>query len=115
MSDRHATGIVWFRRDLRLADNPALHAAGEQCERLVLVYIDETGSADDDAWPVGAASRWWLHQSLAALSADIESRGGALAIRRGAALDVLRALVAETGAGAVHWKRLYEARNLLPG
>ncbi len=108
MSDRHATGIVWLRRDLRLADNPALHAAAAACDRLVLAYIDETGSADDDPWQAGEASRWWLHQSLAALADDIAARGGVLTIRRGAALDVLRALVSETGAHAVYWNRLYE-------
>ncbi len=35
-----STAVVWFRRDLRLADNPALEAAANRHDRLVLLYID---------------------------------------------------------------------------
>ncbi|MEN0045320.1 MAG: deoxyribodipyrimidine photo-lyase, partial [Pseudomonadota bacterium] len=42
MTNRHETGIVWFRRDLRLTDQPALHDALEQCNELVLLYIDDS-------------------------------------------------------------------------
>ncbi|MEO0616780.1 MAG: deoxyribodipyrimidine photo-lyase [Pseudomonadota bacterium] len=106
MTDRYATGIVWFRRDLRLTDQPALHDALGRCDRLVLLYIDDSETETD--WAAGAASRWWLHQSLAALGRDIASRGASLALRRGVALDALRAVSAETGATAVFWNRLYE-------
>ena len=57
--------IVWFRQDLRLRDNSALHAAVQRGGAVIPVYIwspDEEGD-----WPPGAASRWWLHQSLRAL------------------------------------------------
>ncbi|MEO0347237.1 MAG: deoxyribodipyrimidine photo-lyase [Pseudomonadota bacterium] len=106
MTDRYATGIVWFRRDLRLTDQPALHNALEHCDRLVLLYIDDSETETD--WPAGAASRWWLHQSLEALSGDIAARGAALTLRRGPAFDTLRAVIAETGAEAVFWNRIYE-------
>ena len=92
--------IVWLRDDLRLADNPALTAAAERGEPIVLVYLlDEVSPG---IRPLGAASRWWLHHSLAAL-------GEQLVLRRGAAEDVIPALVAEVGAGAVFWNRRYGA------
>ena len=92
--------IVWLRDDLRLADNPALTAAAERGEPVVLVYVLDEVSAG--IRPLGAASRWWLHHSLATL-------GPHLVLRRGAAEEVLPALVAETGAGAVFWNRRYGA------
>ena len=61
------SSIVWFRHDLRLADNPALSAAVERERPVVCVFVwapDEEGD-----WPPGAASRWWLHHSLASLDA----------------------------------------------
>ncbi|MCX7960311.1 MAG: DNA photolyase family protein [Burkholderiales bacterium] len=105
-----STAIVWFRRDLRLADNAALAAALERADRLVLVYVHAPD--EDGDWPPGAASRWWLHRSLAALSADIARRGSRLAIRRGPSLDALRALVRETGARLVCYNRVYEPARL---
>ncbi len=101
-----SAAIVWFRRDLRLRDNPALAAALQAHERLVCVYIH---APDEDApWPPGAASRWWLHHSLAALDLDLRERGCALHIRRGASADVLDELIRQTDATAVYWNRLYE-------
>lgn len=98
--------IVWLRRDLRLADNPALEAAVANAGRVTLVYIH--APQEEAPWEPGAASNWWLHHSLAALGADIEKRGGRLLIRRGDSFAQLRALASETGAAAVYWNRLYE-------
>jgi deoxyribodipyrimidine photo-lyase len=96
--------IVWLRDDLRLADNPALSAAALRGEPVVLVYVlDEVSPG---IRPLGGASRWWLHHSLTALTAAV---GGALVLRRGAAEEVIPAIVAETGAGAVYWNRRYSA------
>jgi len=94
--------IVWFRQDLRLADNPALTAAVATGEEVVPVYI-----LDPDATP-GAASRWWLHGSLEALGAELAKWGPALVLRRGRAADVMPALLHETEARAVYWNRCYE-------
>lgn len=104
------TAIVWFRRDLRLADNRALAHALAHAGRVVPVYIH--APEDDGDWPPGAASRWWLHHSLASLGADIARRGGRLVIRRGPSLEALRALIAETGAHLVCYNRLYEPARL---
>lgn len=98
--------LVWFRHDLRLRDNDALCAAAERGEPVIPVYI---WSPEEEAgWPPGAASRWWLHQSLTALEADLRKRDLQLTLRVGPALATLRALAAETGAGAVYWNRRYE-------
>jgi len=97
--------IVWFRDDLRLGDHPALRAALDRGGPVVLLYVlDEVG---DGIRPLGGATRWWLHHSLAAHAAVIAARGGRLVLRRGAAEDVLPGLVAETGADAVFWNRRY--------
>lgn len=95
--------IVWFRRDLRLADNPALTAALAAHDKVLPVYIH--APAEEAPWTPGAASDWWLHQALADLEGQL---GGRLLLRRGESLAVLQDLIAATGARAVYWNRLYE-------
>ena len=97
--------IVWFRNDLRLADNPALHAAVERGEPLVLVYVHDEIS--EGIRPLGGATKWWLHHSLTALRQSIEALGGTLVLRSGKGLDVISRLVDEVSAGAVYWNRRY--------
>jgi deoxyribodipyrimidine photo-lyase len=118
---RPRTSIVWFRLDLRLADNLALNVAVKRGGAVVPVFI--WAPEEESPWPPGAASRWWLHQSLEALSADLRARGSHLIIRRGPTLDTLRVLMNETGADAIFWNRRYEpaliardkkVENLLP-
>ncbi|GAA1221680.1 deoxyribodipyrimidine photo-lyase [Rhodoglobus aureus] len=99
--------VVWLRNDLRLADNPALTAAASEDRPLVVVYIhDETG---DGIRPLGSASKWWLHHSLAALDAALRKLGGQLTLRSGPAARVLPELVDELDAASVHWNRRYTA------
>ena len=101
-----STALVWLRRDLRLTDNPALAAALAQHGQVLCVYVhapDEEGS-----WAPGAASRWWLHHSLAALNAALGQRGSALVLRTGPTLAALGELAREAQATAVYWNRLYE-------
>ncbi|MBI1272542.1 MAG: deoxyribodipyrimidine photo-lyase [Alphaproteobacteria bacterium] len=97
--------IYWHRQDLRLRDNPALCWAAERGP-VIPVYI----LCDDDAgrWPLGGASRWWLHHSLDHLRQTYAKRGITLVFRRGMALEALHALAKETGAKSVTWNRCYE-------
>lgn len=97
--------IVWFRNDLRLADNPALTAATQTgAPVLPLFILEEPG---DDPWPLGGASRWWLHGSLGRLGEACTRLGSSLILRRGDAAQVLTALADETGAASVLWNRRY--------
>jgi deoxyribodipyrimidine photo-lyase len=97
--------LLWFRRDLRLTDNPALARALEN-GAVIPVYIHAPEEEGD--WAPGGASRWWLHHSLSALARDLEARGSRLVIRRGPALPALERLLRETGADRVLWNRLWE-------
>jgi deoxyribodipyrimidine photo-lyase len=99
--------LVWFREDLRLADNPALTAAVERGDPILCVYIHDERS--EGLRPLGAASKWWLGRSLAALSSDISGKGGALHVMTGAADAVIAQLVDQAGIGAVYWNRRYGA------
>jgi len=63
---------------------------------------------EEGDWPPGAASRWWLHRSLAALADELGPRGSQLVLARGPTVRTLRALARETGANAVYWNRRFE-------
>ncbi len=105
-----APSIVWFRQDLRLADNPALARALERPGPLVPLFILDEG--ETAARRPGAAQRWWLHHSLAALDEALKDRGSRLILRRGAASEVLAGVAAETGAKALYWNRCYDPASV---
>lgn len=107
---RPAPCIVWFRRDLRLSDNPALHAALAQYQTIIPLYI--WAPQEDELWEIGAASKWWLHHSITAHAEAIAALGSCLVLRRGKSIDILKQLVKETGAKAVFWNRLYEPSSI---
>ncbi len=102
--------LIWFRRDLRLDDNPALQAALRAGHVPVPVYIH--APEEEAPWAPGAASHAWLHKSLLALDADLRARGSRLVIRRGESLAEIEKLIAETRAEALHWNRLYEPASI---
>ena len=97
--------IVWFRNDLRLADQAAVRAAAAAGPVIAVFVLDD---ATPGKWRVGAAQRWWLHYSLAALAADLGRMGGALVLRRGARPGPRRASPRRPGATAVHALHHYE-------
>lgn len=99
--------ILWFRRDLRLDDNPMLAAAVATGRPLIPVFI-----ADDSVLHLGAAARWRMGEAVAAFSKRLEAVGAPLILRRGDALAQLKALQAETGAGGVWWTRLYDPASI---
>ncbi len=100
------TALVWFRRDLRLADNPALAtAAARHC--CIPVFIHNP--MDEGNWAPGGAGRWWLHHSLQALARDLERRGSRLTVLHASdTIACLCRLALDTGAEAVYWNRLYD-------
>lgn len=98
--------VVWFRRDLRIADNPALTAAVASGRPVVPVFVWAPG--EEGPWAPGGASRWWLHHSLCSLDRELRGRGSRLIVRSGVTRDVLLAVARATGARAVCWNRRYE-------
>jgi deoxyribodipyrimidine photo-lyase len=95
--------VVWFRDDLRLSDHAALHAAAATGRPLICLYLLDEES--EGLRPLGGAARWWLAQSLRALSARLEALGLRLVLRRGRAAQVLPQIASETGASTVYWNR----------
>ena len=93
------TTIVWFRRDLRISDNPALAAAVKRGAVVPLFILDETGRR-----PLGGTSRWWLHHSLTALGKSL----GRLVLRRGDPAQLLPQIAKACGADTVMWNRCHE-------
>ncbi|MEP0392027.1 MAG: deoxyribodipyrimidine photo-lyase [Erythrobacter sp.] len=99
------TQIVWLRRDLRLADNPALYEAAQRGP-VICVYVLDDAAAKTHAY--GGASRWWLHHSLADLAVRLEERGSTLILRKGDCVEELSALSAELGGATIHANHHYE-------
>jgi len=102
--------IHWFRRDLRLADNPSLNAAVERAReidgQLLCLFILDDDTAGEWAW--GGAHRWWLDKSLKNLSETLSERGNALVLRRGKADEVLKDILSAHDIQGVYWNRCYE-------
>lgn len=97
---------MWFRRDLRLADNPALLDA---CSMGPDANPDTDGGVlplfvlDPALWgPAGISRRWYLSQSLTALDASLGQQGGGLSVREGDPVREVLAAAQEVGAGRVH-------------
>ena len=100
------TNIVWLRHELRLDDNPALCRAAQEKDAVVPVYVWNPNP--DAANAPGAASKWWLHHSLTALSAAFAKRGAPLLLRIGNPAEELPHIASECNAKAVFWNRAYD-------
>jgi len=101
-----STSIHWFRRDLRLSDNPALTKSA-QSGQVIPVYILDT--TDNDQFAMGAASRVWLHHSLHALN---KSLGGKLVVLSGDPDALLPQFAKDHDARVVTWTRCYEPKDI---
>lgn len=99
--------IVWFRRDLRLSDHPALHAACSTGVPVIPVVIKDA-SVDG----LGAAPKWRLGMGLSHFETALKGQGARLTYRSGPALEVLQELIKETGAQGVYWSRLYDPQSV---
>jgi len=95
VTDPDATAVVWFRRDLRVGDQPTFLAAASAARRsLALFVLDERL-----LMPSGAARRTFLYRCLRELDATL---GGRLLVVRGDPADVVPRLAAAVGAATVH-------------
>ncbi len=89
------TALWWIRRDLRLTDNPALHAALEAGPVLPVFILDPAFSSSSPR------RKNFLYEGLHALNRDLRQRNSYLVTRNGSPLETLRTLLAETGATAI--------------
>ncbi len=97
--------LLWLRQDLRLHDHPALIAAAAAGPVIPVYVLDDDAPGD---WAMGGAQRWWLHHSLAAHGKALKDKESRLILRRGDAVEILTALLEETGATQIHAIRHYE-------
>ncbi len=99
--------IVWFRQDLRLTDNPALHAAVKSGAPILPLYVVDEDSGEE--WRMGGASRWWLHHSLKSLSNALDNR---LVLKKGDPATIIKNMIESEGVAAVYWNRVYEPQHI---
>ncbi|KAG8071160.1 hypothetical protein GUJ93_ZPchr0006g41640 [Zizania palustris] len=105
--------VVWFRRDLRVEDNPALAAAARTAGEVVPAYV--WSPEEDGPYYPGRVSRWWLSQSLKHLDASLRRLGASrLVTRRSAdAVVALIELVRSIGATHLFFNHLYDPLSLV--
>ncbi|MEX2578697.1 MAG: deoxyribodipyrimidine photo-lyase [Verrucomicrobiales bacterium] len=100
---RYQNVIHWFRRDLRLSDNTALHRAATESEKVLPVYVSSDWKGTR-RW-TGAGRQAFLCGCLESLSKDVDRAGGRLVFRRGRADEALEKLVDESKAEAIYLNR----------
>src|SRR5437588_790696 len=96
-----STAIHWFRRDLRLRDNPALSSALAACDRVYGAY------AAGELTSLNSRQRAFVDGCLKQLRANLERRDASLTILEGAPEDALAAMARRVGATAVYAARAY--------
>src|SRR3954470_10351484 len=94
------TALVWFRRDLRVHDHPALTAAHRECDRVVPVFVLDRRLLEGRFPSPNRA--WFLHGCLAELRAALRERGADLVLRSGRPEGELPALAEEVGASTLY-------------
>ena len=98
-----STAIVWFRRDLRLHDHPALTAAVARHDRVVPLFVlDPRLLHGRFASPVRT---WFLLESVQALATGLARLGAPLVVRTGDPAEVVATVAAEARAGDVYVSR----------
>jgi deoxyribodipyrimidine photo-lyase len=103
------TAIAWFRRDLRLADNPALVGAVAAAAAVVPLFVVAPAGAPHAP---GVASRTWLSASLESLAESLRIRGNDLLVRYGSAADEVLAVARAARANLVICNRDWTPRGL---
>jgi deoxyribodipyrimidine photo-lyase len=106
MSVKRPYSLVWFRRDLRLQDNPALQAALRSGQPVLALYIHDP--QPNDGWALGAASRWYLHHSLMALQQDLAAIGVPLICLRGAIREQMKGVLSGRPVAKLFYNRIVE-------
>lgn len=105
------TTIIWFQRDLRVQDNPALKYASQLQFRILPVYIFDP--EEDGNWSMGSSSRWWLHYSLQSLQKKLRELSLDLFFFQGESLHILQKIIDKTDAKHIVWNYCYEPKALV--
>ncbi|SEL19978.1 deoxyribodipyrimidine photo-lyase [Roseivivax marinus] len=95
--------LLWYRRDLRLSDHPAWHAALKRGGPVIPVFLKDEGVR-----MLRTAPAWRLGLGVEHLAETLAEKGSRLILRAGPAEHAITQLVEETGAGAVYWMRAYD-------
>ncbi|XP_073282652.1 cryptochrome-1-like [Primulina huaijiensis] len=109
--ESNCKSIVWFRRDLRIEDNPALAAAARDGSVLpVFIWCPK----EEGPYIPGRVSRWWLKQSLIQLEQSLKSLGAELVlIKAESTLSALLDCIGAIGATKVVYNHLYDPVSLV--
>lgn len=102
--------LCWFRNDLRLKDNSMIAAALSTKQPILFVYIFDQNA--DKEFPIGAASKWWLHHSLTSLKESLQNRKADLIVRIGDTESELLKICKQTECTTVFWNRRYEPHHI---
>lgn len=100
--------LLWFRRDFRFTDHPALAAAVATGRPVIPVFIH-----DECVDALGAAPKWRLGLAAEFFDQKLRGIGSRLVCRRGKAADVLSVLATETDAAAAFWSRAYDPASIV--
>lgn len=106
MKPEKRVAIVWFRRDLRVEDNPAIVQACKNADHVIPLFV--WAPQEESPWQPGAASQWWLHHSLNSLQKELSQKNSKLILRQGKSEIELKEIIKVTGASSVYWNHCYE-------
>lgn len=106
----NSVSVVWFRDDLRVADNPALTAAINRGSSVLALYVLDEESPR--IRPLGGAAQWWLHESLLSLEQSLAALNISLVLRKGAAGSVVPDVIRDSEATLLFWNRRYGAGEI---
>jgi len=95
--------IHWFRRDLRLADNPSLHFAAQNGAVTPIFILDTVNNAQKE-FNLGEASAWWLNHSLNSLNESLQHK---LNCFSGDPIDIIKELISKHDIESFSWNRCY--------
>lgn len=101
-------GVVWMRRSLRLADNPALLEATKNHKAVLCCFVLDP----QDSWANGSAIRSWLDKSLRSLTQELVSKGSQLYIAQGNAVSEILRICEETKAKKLYVPKRYDSWGL---
>ncbi|MDC7681781.1 deoxyribodipyrimidine photo-lyase [Asticcacaulis sp. BYS171W] len=100
--------LLWFRSDLRLDDHAAVAEAVKSGLPVIPLYIFDDSFP---ARPLGAASKWWLNRSLAALDTALQRHGSRLILKAGDTEKILKEIIKENNIKTIFCSHTFEPKG----